>query len=501
MDNDLADSKILEKQYALLFEANPEPMWVYDLDTFYFLAVNEAATRFYGYSEEEFLSMTVKDISQDKVGGTLIPNITAQISDSEVSVVKHYKKDGTPINVELVSHQVVFDGKHCNLVMARDAIEHRKVKELAKIAGERYKSTLDHLLEGCQIIGYNYEYIYINPVAALQGKKTIKEYLGTKMIKMYPGIENTEMFMYLQDSMENRKPHNLENEFTFPDGSKGWFRLKMEPVPEGVFILSEDITNEKLMGEELKKHRDHLEQLVEERTLQLETANRELEAFSYSVSHDLRAPLRHITGFIKLLQKDLGSSLSEKNLKYVGYIMDSAKKMSLLIDDLLTFSRTARIEMNLDQVNLNNMIKKIIEELDNETRSGQIKWIIHDLPVVLCDGPMLKQVYFNLIANALKFSRKKENATIEIGVQSDGRKDVFYIRDNGVGFDPKYMDKLFGVFQRLHSENEFEGTGIGLANVKRIINRHGGKVWAEGALNQGATFYFTLNPHLESKNE
>jgi len=490
-----------EKQYKLLFEANPFPLWVYDLDTLSFLAVNDAAVKQYQYSKKEFLSMTIKDIRPREDIPNLIKNLSLRQESFKTTRKRFIKKDGTIVDVEVNSHPVSFNDKECKLVLAKDITAQKLAEESVKEASERYRNTLDHLMEGCQIIGFNYEYLYINPIAAQQGKKTLKEYIGHTMVEIYPGIESTEMFSHLSSCMEKRKHYRIQNEFTFPDGSKGWFNLNMEPVPEGVFILSEDITQEKLMSEELKKHREHLEQLVEERTSQLEAANKELEAFSYSVSHDLRAPLRHITGFIQLLQKDIGSSLNEKNLKYLGYIMDSAKKMGLLIDDLLTFSRMGRIEMNPDRVNLNDMVKKVIEELNSETKDRKIEWVIHDLPVVLCDGSMLHQVYVNLIANAVKFTRKKENATIEVGIKSERGRNVFYVRDNGVGFDTKYIDKLFGVFQRLHSESEFEGTGIGLANVKRIIHRHGGQVWAEGAENQGATFYFSLNHHGDNKND
>jgi len=231
---------------------------------------------------------------------------------------------------------------------------------------------------------------------------------------------------------------------------------------------------------------------LKQRTAEQEEANKELEAFSYSVSHDLRAPLRHIMAFSELLM-GAAASLDEKSLHYLDSISESVKRMGILIDDLLSFSRMGRTEMQKNLVKTEQLVKEIINELSNETKVRNIIWNIASLPDVYGDPAMLLLVFTNLISNALKFTRTRNQARIDIDyIESDDGEITFFIRDNGVGFDMKYADQLFGVFQRLHSSKDFEGTGIGLANVKRIIQRHGGRVWAEGAVDCGAVFNFSL---------
>ena len=242
----------------------------------------------------------------------------------------------------------------------------------------------------------------------------------------------------------------------------------------------------------LRLENARLEREVRERTVALESANHELEAFSYSVSHDLRAPLRHITGFAQILHQSVGASISEEDRHVLERILTSADRMSRLIADLLAFSRTSRAELHRGRVNLQELVESVVAEIQPETAGRNIIWKQGALPEVMADSSLLRQVVSNLLMNAVKYSRPRDPAEIEIGCLPDAKETVIFVRDNGVGFDMSFADRLFGVFQRLHSDQEFEGTGVGLANVRRIIARHGGRTWAESRPGEGATFYFSL---------
>jgi signal transduction histidine kinase len=248
--------------------------------------------------------------------------------------------------------------------------------------------------------------------------------------------------------------------------------------------------------QQIRRFNEELEQHVRVRTAELEAANKELEAFSYSVSHDLRAPLRHIDGFSRILQESCGAELSEENHRYLDRICDAAQHMGRLIDDLLKLSRVGRGVLALQTVALRPIVDRLIADFASEMEGRQIEWRIGDLPSALCDTGLIRQVFANLIGNAIKYSRKRPVATIEIGHIASQGASTFFVRDNGAGFDMCNAEKLFGAFQRFHDERQFEGTGIGLAIVKRIIQRHGGRVWAEAEPDKGATFYFTLEPSV-----
>ncbi|MEP7236577.1 MAG: PAS domain S-box protein [Ferruginibacter sp.] len=511
-------------------------------------------------------------------------------------------------------------GKCIRIFGSFQDIDMRKKAEEKLIASElQFRSTLDNMLEGAQIIGFDWRYIYINDSLARHAKYNRDEMIGYTVMEKFPGIEQTAIYNVYQRCFNERVSIHLENEFHFPDGSTGWFELSFQPVPEGIFILSIDITERKkaeqailsaeanyreifekasdaiyvheidtgkvievnqrateitgytkeeiitgnpqdmltdnplysmeyafdylqkaaagmpqlfdwlsknkdgshnwlevnlkkanIAGEErilaffreindrkkaqleVQKLNEELEQKVIIRTEQLRKTNEELEAFSYSVSHDLRAPLRAIIGFSAILQEEYINKLDDEAKRITGIIINNTKKMGQLIDDLLSFSRLGRQPIVKTTVHTNVMIEDIIAEMDFKNSNKQPDWSIATLPDIKADTNAIRQVWVNLISNAVKYSNKNNNPVIEIGSRQEKNETVFFIKDNGVGFDTKYKDKLFKVFQRLHSAAEFEGTGVGLAIVEKIITRHGGRVWAEAIINNGACFYFSL---------
>ena len=290
----------------------------------------------------------------------------------------------------------------------------------------------------------------------------------------------------------------VQNRYLRKNGTVVWVRKSVSLArdlggrPWRIIALIEDITVRKRIEDEICLLNEVLEERVHQRTEELEAANKELEAFSYSVSHDLRAPLRAMDGFSKALLEDCGPSLPEDGKHYIAVIRKGAQNMGALIDDLLTFSRLSRLPLQKRSMDTNKLVRDVLSDLVHQQEGRQLELRVDDLPSCEGDPALMRQVWLNLLANALKYTRQRSPAVIEIGATAGDSECEYHIRDNGAGFDMRYASKLFGVFQRLHRSDEYEGTGVGLAIVQRVIHRHGGQIWADAQVNEGATFSFTL---------
>ena len=301
------------------------------------------------------------------------------------------------------------------------------------------------------------------------------------------------------ENVKRGETHVYETVRMRKDGRPVNVSLAVSPIRDahgnvvGVSSIARDITERKRAEEQILKLNAELEHRVQMRTAELTAANQELEAFTYSVAHDLRAPLRHIDAFTRILQEDFAGTFPPEAAQLLATIRHGSENMSHLVNDLLNLAHVGRQEMKKERISLNPIIDEVIGELHRETHGRHIEWQIAQLPLVNGDPGLLKQVFANLFSNAVKYTRPRKNAIIEIGLRMMNDEPVIFVRDNGVGFNMKYADKLFGVFQRLHRAEEFEGTGVGLAIVERVVKRHGGHIWAESEVGKGATFYFTLD--------
>lgn len=385
------------------------------------------------------------------------------------------------------------------LGLAYEDITDRKQAQFALLESEqRFRTMADAAPVYIWLSGIDEQCYYFNqPWLDFTGR-TLEQEIGQGWVDgVHPDDREFCLDTY-HKAFESHQPFEMEYRLRRYDGEYRWVLARSVPrfSPDGRFEgyvgSCIDISDRKIYESEIKHLNASLERRVSDRTAQLEAANQELESFAYSVSHDLRAPLRHISGFVNLLRKRLEPSLDESSQRYLDIILASTRQAEELIDNLLAFSRMARAQMRLIKVDLNQLVKEVLQTLEANRGDRKIIWEIASLPTVEGEPTMLRLVFQNLLDNAMKYSQRKQPAKITVGFNESDLEFIFFVRDNGMGFDMRYAHKLFGVFQRLHSNPDFVGTGIGLANVRRIIHRHGGRTWAEGEVDLGATFYFSL---------
>jgi len=499
--------KILEERYRLSFENVTDVIYTIDTDL-NILSISPSLERVLGYKPQDLIGRPVtdlKDILAPESFEQAVADIGLILKGETITatIYRFIAKDGIIKHGEVSGSPVMRDGKVIGMIsVARDITKRKRAEEEMR----RTNTFLDSIIENIPDMLFMKDAKDLRFIRFNKAGEDLLGYSRDDLLRkndydFFPK-EQADFFTEKDREVLRRKEVVDIPEESVQTRNKGERTLHTKKVPilgvngepEYLLGISEDITERKQAEEDIRKLNAELEQRVADRTAQLEAANKELEAFSYSVSHDLKSPLQHITGYAELLNKRAYEAIDEKSRQYLKIITDSAIRMGKLIEDLLSFSRMGRAEMMKSKINLDILVKEVIRDFEAQAGKRKVVWKTEKLPEVHGDTVMLRQVFINLISNACKFTEKRREAVIEIGSTCGEKGEVcVYVKDNGIGFDMKYVDKLFGTFQRLHGTDEYEGTGIGLANVRRIIHRHGGRVWAEGKVGEGATFFFTLS--------
>ncbi|HVO56433.1 MAG TPA: PAS domain S-box protein [Dongiaceae bacterium] len=488
-----------QQQYQLLFDSNPISIWVYDQNTLQILDVNATAMKHYGYSREEFLRAKISDIQppgEDQPPMMSPPRLNGGNGKvHEFGLWRHRRKSGEIVEVQVRSFPLSFDGHDARVLAAMDVTEQKRSQDLLKENEARMRQILASIRDYA-ILSLDANGIVLSAGGGIEQIKGYKEEeIVGRHFSLFYTPEDAAFGKPDAELQAARESGHVEDDGwrVRKDGSHFWANVVVTSIRDqsgrllGFVKVTRDTTEKRRAQEELVR-----------RTAELEAANKELETFSYSVSHDLRAPLRGIEGFSQALQEDYGSQIDEVGNNYLARIRAAARRMGELIDDLLNLARVTRAEMLRERVDLSGIAGQVAEDLRSQDPERHVDVKIAPGLAAEGDSRLLRVVLTNLLGNAWKFTSKRDGAHIEFGEDRSNGHPSFFVRDNGAGFDPTYATRLFGAFQRLHTVKDFPGTGIGLATVQRIILRHGGTVWAEGAVNHGATIHFTLEHQNDS---
>ncbi len=500
----LADDALRESEvrYRLIAENTADVIWVLDVETQRFKYISPSVQKLRGYTIEEVMAQPVSESltfeSAQKVAEILAVRIPRFLAGEAlplffVDEVDQPCKDGSIVHTEVTTTYLVNEqGKLEIIGVSRDITARKHAEEQLQIL----KSSIDMAPDGAYWMDRQGRFIYVNDAGCKVLGYTREELLQMNVSEVNPQA-TPERWAQIWELLKEGKTFVAKSTHRRKDGSE--FPVELTSTygkfgdQEYCNGFARDITERLRAENQIRRMNDELERRVSERTVQLEALNKELEAFSYSVSHDLRAPLRAINGYARMLEVEYADSLPPKAAHLLDSLRSSAGQMGALINELLEFSRLGRQALDKRQLQPASLIQQALLVLSSEQEGRQIEWIISDLPACSGDHILLLQVWVNLLSNALKYTRRRAVARIEVSCQVGEKGEYIYlIKDNGVGFDMRYASKLFGVFQRLHNADQFEGTGVGLALVQRIIQRHGGRIWAEAQPDVGATFYFTL---------